>query len=485
MFWRIRAQCLLVERGSAEVLKELYAIVRHTGTDDIGLNPPAAHALWTMHGPGVLDGSNAEALAVAEWALTHPVAGVRKTALCVLPRTARTLAAVVEAGMLKEPSLNARLAVILTMSELPPSESAGALLYAQSLREEVIRDAWLPEALFIAASKHRSGFLDAYSADIGAEAFTRLVAGAEADEGRVDWSAPDLDATTWQTMTLPMPWVSTDDLASFDGVVWFRKEVDAPAAVADAELRLGGIYDSDITYVNGVVVGVSEDTFDTPRIYGVPPGVLQEGRNVIAVRVEAPRGRGGFWGEPEQLYLRGAVLDVALASEWRYAVEEEYVGGKRTELGARTPIARQFLRHHLAALRGGEASQDAFGDAVPVRDVVLSVLPGELQFDRTSFTAPAGQVVRLVFTNPGEMPHNVVITAPGAAEEVGALVDVMQGQSFVPETPSVLFSTEMVDPKGATSMVFRVPAKPGDYPYLCTFPGHWRVMQGAMIVTAP
>jgi len=29
---------------------------------------------------------------------------------------------------------------------------------------------------------------------------------------------------------------------------------------------------------------------------------------------------------------------------------------------------------------------------------------------------------------------------------------------------------------------FTAPDKPGEYPYICTFPGHWRIMQGVMKV---
>ena len=57
MFWRTTAQRLLVERGKADVLPQLIALVNDRTVDKIGLNSPAVHALWTMHGLGVLDGS--------------------------------------------------------------------------------------------------------------------------------------------------------------------------------------------------------------------------------------------------------------------------------------------------------------------------------------------------------------------------------------------------------------------------------------------
>ena len=496
MFWRTTAQRLLVERGEPDVLPDLYEIVENEDVDEIGLNSPAVHALWILHGLGALDGANEDALKVAEAALQHPAAGVRKTALYVLPRTEAALAMMQEAGALDDADLNTRLAAFLTASEMPVSDAIGAVLYEQSKRPEVIEDAWLPEALVIAATRHRAGFLDAYAADLGATAFTtltaRLTQGDTAEQ--TNWSGLNLDDADWKTMTLPMPWVQTDDLASFDGVVWFRTEVDVPAEAAGrpATLGLSGVYDSDITYLNGTLVGASMDKYDQPRVYEVPAGILQEGRNVIAVRDEDPRGRGGFWGEPEQLYLAAGSFRASLAKPWKYNVEEEYVGGKRADLKTRTPLAQQFLRHHFGDLMPETTTSETIiiPDDEPALEVALSVVVGQLQFDQTTFTVQAGQRVRLTFTNPDDMQHNVLIIQPGTTETVGTLADALAtnpnaaGQHYVPDTPAVLFATELVDPRAATTLTFTAPAEPGDYPFVCTFPGHWRTMQGVMRVVA-
>jgi azurin len=46
----------------------------------------------------------------------------------------------------------------------------------------------------------------------------------------------------------------------------------------------------------------------------------------------------------------------------------------------------------------------------------------------------------------------------------------------------VLVYTDIVGPQDQFVISFRAPATPGRYPYLCTFPGHWMVMNGEMIV---
>jgi hypothetical protein len=81
----------LVESKKLSVVPDLYKIINNQKVDEIGLNSPAVHALWTLHGLGVLDGSNPEALQVVSKALTHPAAGVRKAAASVLPKMNKVL----------------------------------------------------------------------------------------------------------------------------------------------------------------------------------------------------------------------------------------------------------------------------------------------------------------------------------------------------------------------------------------------------------
>jgi len=52
----------------------------------------------------------------------------------------------------------------------------------------------------------------------------------------------------------------------------------------------------------------------------------------------------------------------------------------------------------------------------------------------------------------------------------------------VPDSPKVLHATPQLDPQGKAELTFVAPKEPGRYPYLCTFPGHWRIMRGVMIV---
>jgi sialate O-acetylesterase len=135
------------------------------------------------------------------------------------------------------------------------------------------------------------------------------------------WADPALDAANWKTMKLPAGWEQAG-LADFDGVVWFRTELDLPASAAgkDATLSLGPIDDIDTTWVNGVQVG-SMTVWNQPRVYKVPGTALKAGRNVVAVRVLDTGGGGGLFGQADQLKLEpNGGQPISLAGTWRYKV---------------------------------------------------------------------------------------------------------------------------------------------------------------------
>ena len=118
----------------------------------------------------------------------------------------------------------------------------------------------------------------------------------------------------------------------------------------------------------------------------------------------------------------------------------------------------------------------------------VQAVPNLMQFSPTELRVKSGAPVRLIFENPDLMPHNLVVVAPGADEEVGGLADVMASdpgamtRHYVPASPKVLHATPLVEPTRRAELTFTAPARPGRYPYLCTFPGHWRIMRGILIV---
>ncbi|MFN6103147.1 MAG: PVC-type heme-binding CxxCH protein, partial [Planctomycetaceae bacterium] len=160
-FWRRHAQRLLIERGSSDVVPALLNLVKDGGVDEIGLNPGAMHALWTLQGLKALDGRNAAALNVVQGALKHPSAGVRRNAIQVLPPSAESVSALARSRVLDDSHPQVRLAAILALADQPPSREAGALVAPLIARDELNQDRWLADATTSAAAVQVAAVLPA------------------------------------------------------------------------------------------------------------------------------------------------------------------------------------------------------------------------------------------------------------------------------------------------------------------------------------
>jgi plastocyanin len=116
----------------------------------------------------------------------------------------------------------------------------------------------------------------------------------------------------------------------------------------------------------------------------------------------------------------------------------------------------------------------------------------DLRFEPAEFTVPAGGAVELEFYNPDNMYHNLVIVEPGRVDEVGMAADLMAArpdgltENYIPASDGVLFATPQLSMRKRYRLRFFAPDDAGEYEYICTFPGHWRVMRGIMkVVAAP
>ncbi|MEM7369534.1 MAG: PVC-type heme-binding CxxCH protein [Bacteroidota bacterium] len=123
-----------------------------------------------------------------------------------------------------------------------------------------------------------------------------------------------------------------------------------------------------------------------------------------------------------------------------------------------------------------------------VLQIDMGVIPFKMQFDKKEFSVPAGAKVELIFTNNGIQPHNLLICLPGklevvakASEEMATQADAMKNH-FTPKMEDILFATPLVPAQQLFRLRFTAPEKKGNYPYVCTFPGHWRMMNGLMRV---
>lgn len=163
------------------------------------------------------------------------------------------------------------------------------------------------------------------------------------------------------------------------------------------------------------------------------------------------------------------------------------------------PVAPEFCGSAPGAAAGAAAAAEpatlaknptkppaAWKGAAVQQTIAIGTLPG-LKFDKTLLTVKAGARVQLTFNNVDDMLHNFVLCTPGRGLPVG--LEAMQlgiegaAMNYVPESDDVIAYTTLVQPESSETIYFTAPAVPGDYDYVCTFPGHAYLMNGILRVT--
>jgi azurin len=466
LFWRLTAQRLLVERAKTDVLPELGKLAQK-GTDVDYY--ATLHALWTMD--GLKAAKDGEGRKMVAGALKHNAAAVRKASLQIMVKNGWSGEDLIASKLLNDADPGVRLAAINALQDVTPTESIGKTLYELSNDEAVSNDYWLSQAVYVAASMHAEAFVNAFNA-----------AHPEFKERQlVHREAKDFNDDAWKTMALPQPIEKAGE--DIDGVIWFRKKLELPSAGPNTSISLGQLDDEGEVWFNGTYIGKSERG-NPQKLYDVSPGLIKRGGNTIAVKVEDRGWRGGFVGKPEEMFMQIGTRKVVLIGPWKYEVERVYAQGNEN-MFAGNSIAERFMENYL--MQSSKVVAVVNKEAVVIQ---LSVIKNQMKYDKTSFEVPAGKAVEIVFQNPDFMQHNLVIGALGSIKIIGAAADAIASapngaeMNYVPRIPEVLYSTRLVNPQETVKLSFIAPDKPGEYPFVCTFPGHWSVMNGVMKVVA-
>jgi azurin len=116
----------------------------------------------------------------------------------------------------------------------------------------------------------------------------------------------------------------------------------------------------------------------------------------------------------------------------------------------------------------------------------INTVVEKMKYDTPNLTVKAGKKIKLIFANPDFMPHNIVLVNPGKADSV-AMEAMKLGATgfdvgFVPKSADVIWASKLIDHGAEQVIEFNAPTKLGDYPYVCTFPGHHIIMRGNMKV---
>ncbi len=109
-----------------------------------------------------------------------------------------------------------------------------------------------------------------------------------------------------------------------------------------------------------------------------------------------------------------------------------------------------------------------------------------MKYDKEVLKAKPGDKVKLIFNNPDDMTHNLLLVNPGTADEIGqlALQLGLKGEEmgFIPDSENILAHTTLLRPNSNDIIYFEAPKKPGNYQYVCTFPAHAASMRGVLMV---
>jgi azurin len=132
------------------------------------------------------------------------------------------------------------------------------------------------------------------------------------------------------------------------------------------------------------------------------------------------------------------------------------------------------------------ASASAAPEAAKKVELEIASVGDTMFFDKKTLTVPTGAQVHLTLKNNGKlavMTHNWVLVKKGTEAKVAlAGMEKAPDAGYVVPSDDVLAFTPLASPQKTAEVTFTAPA-PGDYPYICTFPGHYVVMKGVLTVT--
>ena len=125
-------------------------------------------------------------------------------------------------------------------------------------------------------------------------------------------------------------------------------------------------------------------------------------------------------------------------------------------------------------------------DTKDLTTIRIATIVEKMKYDTPELTVKAGKKIKLTFANPDLMPHNIVLVNPGKLEAIATAAIALGAEGFnvgfIPKSSDIIWASKLIDHGKEQVIEFTAPTKPGDYPYVCTFPGHHLLMRGVLHV---
>ena len=267
-FWRLTAQRLIVENQLVDMVPQLTELINDQSVDQLGLNAPAVHALWTLHGLGMAE----EAEQTIVDALSHPSAAVRKAAVDVLPTTAGMAESLAYKGMFSDKNLNTRLSAVLRIADL--GEDASAEIKATAKAAKDGGDEWINAALDLLEPKQNMA--DEMSGEEAMGGLPKAVITINASPKEMAYQQTEISAYEGQAIELVFNNLHPDlhnvvilkvgsDMNSFGEAL--NAYATNPGASDNAYIPPDS---QDLVVASTRVLGLEES--ETIQIAGLPPG---------------------------------------------------------------------------------------------------------------------------------------------------------------------------------------------------------------------
>lgn len=132
----------------------------------------------------------------------------------------------------------------------------------------------------------------------------------------------------------------------------------------------------------------------------------------------------------------------------------------------------------------------SFGE-LSIKSFVIKTVREQLRYDTARLVVEAGKPFEVTLINEDAMPHNLAFVAPGSHQAVAESVQTQsptkldkKGRAYFNDGDArILEGTKLLEPGQKETLRLTAPGDEGIYEYVCTFPGHWAIMWGKLVVT--
>ncbi|MEM8606134.1 MAG: azurin [Myxococcota bacterium] len=139
-----------------------------------------------------------------------------------------------------------------------------------------------------------------------------------------------------------------------------------------------------------------------------------------------------------------------------------------------------------AAEAPSEPAAEAPAEA-PASNIVVLTGSDQMQYNTKEIRVKSGGETTVNLTHTGSLPvesmgHNFVLLKQGVdMNAFAAKANAATQSGYIPEGDDIIAYTQVVGGGESTSVTFETP-EPGTYQFLCTFPGHYALMNGTFVV---